>query len=255
MASESPAIKAKDGDLLIEGQTVTIKTTDGGGGNIEINPDANGYTHFLFEGSNGNFLNAQAPNLTKGSLYYGMVPNNSTGYYLMNLQSGSKLTTKFSVDSQGNASMAGNLATGGTDRLTSTGALKNITGYTQTSGNFAIVQTPGDFASITKTGSALSDVMNITLDERTAPNASDYAALVLRRYNGKNDMALLVDVGNAQFNGQLRLGRYTSNPIAMGSASLIYNTTDNQIYFYNGTAWVSLGTAATTPFSFNHIRH
>ena len=76
LASTSPAIRAKEGNLLIEGQTVTLKAADGSGGNIVINPDANGYAHFLFEGNKGNFLNAQAPNLTTGSLYYGMVPNN-----------------------------------------------------------------------------------------------------------------------------------------------------------------------------------
>ena len=250
LASQSPAIVAKNGNLLVEGQAVTIKAADGSGGNIEINPDANGYAHFLFEGNKGNFLNAQAPNLTSGSLYYGMVPNNATGYDLVKLQTGApKLTTKFEVDASGNTKIAGDLSTGGTDRLTSAGALQNITGYSQTSGNFTINQNPGDFASITKTGSALSDAVNITLDERTAANASDYAALVLRRYNGNNDLALLVDVGNARFNGQLRLGNFAINPIAMGAGSVVYNTTDNLIHYYDGSAWQTLGTAVTTPFS------
>ncbi len=256
LASESPAIKAKQGNFLIEGQTVTIKTADGSDGNIEFNPDGKGYAHFLFEGSRGNFLNAQGPNLTSGSLYYGMVPNNATGYDLIRLQSGApKMTTKFAVDAKGNTTVAGNLnvagniQTSGVDRLTSAGALTNITGYTQSSGNFTINQKLGDTASITKTGSALSDVLDLTLDERGASHGSDYATLTLKRFNGNDDIALWVDEGNARFDGQVQLGRFVSNPLAIGSGSLIYNTTDNSVYFWNGSAWTSMGSASTVPFS------
>src|SRR5258708_38551927 len=119
-----------------------------------------------------------------------MVPNNATGYDLIRLQSGCpKITTKINVEALGNTYIGGDLnvkgdiATNGVDRLTSTGALKNITGYSQNSGNFVINQTGGDYASISKTGSALSDVLNLTLDERGASHGSDYAALVLKRYN------------------------------------------------------------------------
>ncbi len=250
LASESPAIKAKQGNLLIEGQTVTIKSTDGGGGNIEFNPDGNGYAHFLFEGNKGNFLNAQGPNLTSGSLYYGMVPNNATGYDLIRLQNGAPImTTKFSVDAFGNTKIAGDLYTGGTDRLTKTGALENITGYSQTSGNFTITQNPGDFASITKNSTALTDVLNLSLDENMI-TGSHYSTLVLNRLGGDpNARALLVNTGDAQFNGQVQLGNFTSNPTAIGGGSLVFNTTDNTLYFWNGSAWVSVGTATTTPFS------
>jgi hypothetical protein len=256
LASTSPAINAKAGTLLVQGQAVTVKSVDGGNGNIEINPDGSGIAHFLFEGSTGNFLNAQAPNLNSGSLYYGVVANNAAGYYLLKLQSGSSPITRFSVDALGNTSASGNinaggdLQTAGVSRVSTAGALENITGYSQNSGNFTINQKPGDFASILKTGSALSNAVNITLDERTAPNASDYAALVLRRYNGNNDMALLVDVGNAQFNGQIRLGRFDTNPGAMGTGSLIYNATDNKVYVWDGSAWTAVGTSS---ISFDHI--
>jgi len=256
LASESPAVKAKSGNLLIEGQTVTIKTTDGGGGNIEINPDANGYAHFLFEGNKGNFLNAQAPNLTSGSLYYGMVPNNATGYDLLRLQNGApKMTTKYSIDALGDTNQTGNLSTKGVVRLTSGGALTNITGYSQNSGNFVINQNPGDFASITKdltTGGALSDVLTLTLDERGKPatSNSDYSTLVLNRYDGSQSaMALLVNTGNATFNGQLRLGRFDTNPTAIGTGSLIYNSTSNTVLVWNGSAWVAMGSGGSSSFT------
>jgi hypothetical protein len=259
LASENPAIKAKEGNLLIEAQAVTIKAADGSGGGLEFNPDANGIAHFLFEGDKGNFLNAQGPNLRSGSLYYGMVPNNATGYDLIKLQSGApKMTTKFSVDALGNTYVGGDLRvaddifTGGVERLTDSGQLINITGYNQTSGNFVITQGAGDFASITKdltTGGALNDVLTLTLDERGASN-STYSTLVLNRYDGAQEaMALLVENGNAQFNGQLRLGNFDSNPIAIGEGSLVYNTTDNLVYFWNGSAWVSTGSGGSASFS------
>lgn len=256
LASQSPAITAKQGNFLIQGQAVTIKTADGGDGDIEINPDGKGIAHFLFEGSKGNFLNAQGPNLTSGSLYYGMVPNNATGYDLIRLQSGSpKMTTKFSVDALGNTYIAGDLnvindiATNGVDRLSSTGALKNITGYSQNSGNFTINQNVGDFASIIKKGSALSDVLNLTLDERGYPNSS-YSTLTLNRFNGAREAAALhIDEGSAIFDGQVQLGRYGTNPDAVGQGALVFNSGDNLVYFWNGSAWVALGTGASTAFS------
>ncbi len=255
LASQSPSIKAKQGNFLIEGQAVTLKTTDGSDGSIEINPDGKGIAHFLFEGNKGNFLNAQGPNLTSGSLYYGMVPNNATGYDLIRLQSGSpKMTTKFSVDALGNTyvgsdlNVAGDIATAGVDRLTSTGALKNITGYSQNSGNFIINQNAGDFASITKKASALSDVLNLTLDERGAPN-SIYSTLTLNRFNGAVEGAALhVDEGNAIFDGQVQLGRFATNPNAIGQGSLVYNTSDNLIYVWDGSAWVTMGGGGSSAF-------
>lgn len=255
LASQSPAITAKQGNFLIQGQAVTIKTADGGDGNIEINPDGKGIAHFLFEGSKGNFLNAQGPNLTSGSLYYGMVPNNATGYDLIRLQSGSpKMTTKFSVDALGNTYIAGDLnvindiATNGVDRLSSTGALKNITGYSQSSGNFTITQSPGDFASIVKNSSALSGVLNLTLDERGYPNSS-YSTLTLNRFNGAPEAAALhVDEGNAIFDGQVQLGRFSTNPDSIGSGSLVFNTGDNQVYVWNGSAWVAVGAGGSSAF-------
>ena len=255
LASQSPAIKAKEGNLLVEGQAVTIKAADGSGGNIEINPDANGYAHFLFEGNKGNFLNAQAPNLTSGSLYYGMVPNNATGYDLIKLQSGApKMTTRFSVDATGNTyiggglNVAGSVATGGTTRLTSGGALTSINGYSQDSGNFTITQGSGNYASIVRNGTALNDVLTLTLNE-TGQNTSSYSTLTLNRTGGNmSSAALNVESGNAIFNGQVQLGNFTANPAAIGPGSLVYNSGDGNVYYWDGGAWVQVATG-TSSFS------
>ncbi len=267
LAGQSPAIKAKNGNFLMEGQALTLKTAEGSDGIIEVNPDGKGYVHFLFEANKGNLLNVQGPNLTSGSLYYGMVPNNSTGYYLVNLQSGApKMTSKFTIDAVGNTFSAGDItigddlfvkndiSTGGTQRLTSGGALENITGYSQTSGNFTINQGAGDYASIIKkpaTGGALNDLLTLTLDERGKPTTanSSYSTLVLNRYDGWNDAAALkVNTGNAIFNGQVQIGRFTSNPSAIGEGSIVYNSTDDKIYYWDGTTWVLVATG-TSSFS------
>lgn len=262
LASQSPAINAKAGNLLIQGQAVTIKATDGGNGNIEINPDGNGIAHFLFEGNGQNFLNAQAPNLTSGSLFYGMVPNNATGYNLLELQSGApNMTTKFSVDASGNTFIngittaenninivnSGNLQIAGVTRLNYQGHLTSITGYYQDSGLFAIDQGVPDSARITKklttsTGSALADVLTLTLDESALSTGSNYSTLVLNRLGGSSTALALKVNGNAQFNGQLQLGNFSSNPTAIGTGSLIFNNTDGKVYVWDGTSWVSVGT-------------
>lgn len=244
----------ENGNLLIGGAPVsslTLSTGDTTDGDITINPDGSGIAQFLFEGTGQNFLNAQAPNLTSGSLYYGIVANNATGYDLIRLQSGSNPITRFSVDARGNTyasgdlNVAGDIQTSGIDRLTSGGALTNITGYSQTSGNFSITQGAGDFASISKKASALSDVLTLTLDERGYSN-STYSTLTLHRYDGAREaMALLVDDGNAKFDGQLRLGRFATNPDSIGTGSVVYNSTDNKIYFWNGSVWTEVGAGAS----------
>jgi hypothetical protein len=248
LASESPAIKAKNGNLLVEGQALLISTPTGSDGNITVNPDGYGITQFLFDGSGKNFLNVQAPNLTSGSLFYGLVANNSTGYDLLRLQSGSSKTTRFSVDALGNTNLGGALSTSSIQRLTSAGALTNITGYSQTSGNFSIIQAAGDTATINKNSTALSDVLNLLLDERSQAN-SDYSTLVLKRYNGSsNAYALLVDEGNARFDGQLQLGQFASTPSPIGQGSLIFNTSDSNAYLWTGSSWVALAGSSAAGF-------
>ncbi|KKU01363.1 MAG: Virion structural protein [Candidatus Woesebacteria bacterium GW2011_GWE1_45_18] len=248
----------EDGNLLIGGAQVsslTLSTGDTTDGDITINPDGSGIAHFLFEGTGENFLNAQAPNLISGSLYYGVVANGATGYDLIRLQSGSNPVTRFSVDALGNTDIGGSLnvegdiSTDDTVRLTSAGALTNITGYSQTSGNFSISQGAGDSGTITKKASALADLLTLTLDERGQAN-SIYSTLTLKRFDGSTEgMALFVDEGNARFDGQIQLGRFSSTPDAIGEGSIIYNTADTNLYYYNGTSWNSLGTATSISFA------
>jgi len=254
LASESPSIKAKKGNFLIEGQAVTISTPIASDGDITLNPDGSGNLNMIFEGTSGNQINAIASNLNSGSLYYGAVSNNSTGFNLINLQSGSNPTTKFSVDASGNTlvggnlNTSGNLSTSGIQRLSSLGGLSNITSYNQAGGSFSINQNAGDTATITKKESALSDLLTLTLDERGKAN-SIYSTLTLKRYDGSREaMALLVDEGNARFDGQIQLGRFNSNPDSIGEGSIVFNTSDNKPYVFNGTSWVEISTGTATNY-------
>jgi|GEM_PF-3839834 len=248
LASEAPAVSAPNGNLLVSGQAITISTPFGSSGDIEVAPDASGDIIFMFGGNKSNFQ-LKAPNLTAGSLIDAQVRNNATGYDFINFQGGSTPTTRFSIDALGNTNMSGNLSTGSVLRLDSLGALSNITNYSQTEGNFSIVQAAGDTATITKNERALSDLLTLSLDERHKANSS-YSTLTLKRYEGAPEAAaLFVDEGSAIFDHQLQLGRYTSNPDAIGSGSLIFNTADSMMYVYDGTSWDSLATGGSSPWS------
>jgi hypothetical protein len=217
----TPTIDASDGNLLIEGKTVTVKTTDGSDGDITLNPDGSGTLNLLFEGTGQNFLNAQAPNLNNGSLIYGSVANNSTGYYLLQLQSGSPLQNRFTVDALGNTYASGNINTpgniqiNGITRLTSLGRLSSITGYYQDSGLFEIDQGTSDYARISKvlttsTGAATADTLTLRLDESALTSGSDYDTLVLNRLGGSSGAyALFIDNGNSLFDGNLTVNGNT----------------------------------------------
>ncbi|MBU1967361.1 site-specific integrase, partial [Patescibacteria group bacterium] len=50
---------------------------------------------------------------------------------------------------------------------------------------------------------------------------------------------------NLSLGGQLQLGRFGANPTAMGKGSMVYNTTDDKLYYYNGTAWAEVGSGGS----------
>ena len=88
LGAPNPAIiassTAPNSVLKIEGQAVLIKATDTYGGNIEINPDANGVIKLTTEGSgstlvNG-FIDASNANLSTGNLYSATIRNTNRGY-------------------------------------------------------------------------------------------------------------------------------------------------------------------------------
>ncbi len=267
---DSPTIDASGGDLLIEGKTVTVKTTDGSDGDITLNPDGNGTLELIFEGDNQNFLSAAAANLSSGTLIYGNVANNATGYNLLQLQNGASPITRFNVDASGNVyasgsiNTPGNIQINGVTRLNSLGRLTSITGYYQDSGLFEIDQGAPDYAKITKAlstveGVSTADLLSLTLDESVLSSGSNTNTLVLNRLGGNSDaLALFVDTGNVRIDGNINAkgnltlgdasgdtitfnGRVNSNilPSAsatydLGSSSLLWNNVYATSFSQNG---------------------
>jgi len=118
LAATLPRLKSTSlgSSLMIEGQGgVVLASSDTSNSPITLNPDGSGNLNLLFEGaspiSNG-FVNASNANMANGALYYGEVGNDLSGYSLLDLRSGSALTSKFSVDASGNTTLAGNLTIG-----------------------------------------------------------------------------------------------------------------------------------------------
>ena len=119
LGETSPSIISTSGTLGIEGQAVLIKATDSSGGNIEINPDANGIIKLTTEGSgstsvNG-FIDATNANLATGNLYSATIRNENRGYNFLDFRNydvgTTTLTTRFSVDAYGNVFNQGTLST------------------------------------------------------------------------------------------------------------------------------------------------
>ncbi|KKT54493.1 MAG: hypothetical protein UW47_C0005G0041 [Candidatus Woesebacteria bacterium GW2011_GWA1_44_23] len=113
IAASSPKIQSTSGTFAIEGQALTISTPTASNGDVTIAPDGTGQLNLTFSGaspgSGTGMVNATDANLTSGSLYYGEVANDATGYNLLELASGATPRTKFAVDSAGNATLSGTI--------------------------------------------------------------------------------------------------------------------------------------------------
>lgn len=113
LAVSSPKIQSTSGNFAVEGQALTLNTQSGSGGSINIAPDGTGSATFTFSGAtpgNGKgMLYATDANLNSRALIYGSVTNDSSGYNLLELASGTTPRTKFAIDSAGNATLSGTI--------------------------------------------------------------------------------------------------------------------------------------------------
>lgn len=50
--------------------------------------------------------------------------------------------------------------------------------------------------------------------------------------------------GSIVAGGQIQVGQFGTDPTAIGSGSMYYNSSDNQLYLFDGTQWTALSTAA-----------
>jgi site-specific recombinase XerD len=50
--------------------------------------------------------------------------------------------------------------------------------------------------------------------------------------------------GSGVFGGQVQIGSASVDPTAIGAGSLYYNTSENKVYYYNGSVWTAFGDAS-----------
>ncbi|MDD3679790.1 MAG: hypothetical protein PHX72_02980, partial [Candidatus Shapirobacteria bacterium] len=113
LASSSPRVESISGTFGLMGEAITIQSTGGaGGGDILIQPDTDteGQVIVYSGTTTDNSFTVQNANITTGTLIYAEAGTSGSNYNLLELASGSPLTTKFTVDYAGNTNIAGNLS-------------------------------------------------------------------------------------------------------------------------------------------------
>ncbi|NTU46041.1 hypothetical protein HGA88_00245 [Candidatus Roizmanbacteria bacterium] len=110
--------------------------------------------------------------------------------------------------------------------------------------------------SITIQSAGSGDVVMVatesgTLRFRTGGNTDVYTRMVVDNLGnvgiGTTAPSQKLEVaGNIYANGgQIRIGNFGSEPTAIGSGSMYYNTGTSQLYYYNGSSWNVLATGAS----------
>lgn len=154
--------------LTVTGGKGANTATAGTGGNLSLTAGA---------GGNGATTNGNGGNVTLsgGLAGTGGGTAGTVGYVLLQPTSGGRVGIatstpgNYALDINGDTNIGNNLFTGGTQRLSSTGVLGNITGYTQTSGNFS--QSGAGTHSITSTATSGS-IFSVTDNSLTANNSN-----------------------------------------------------------------------------------
>lgn len=205
-------------------------------GDFNITPEGQGKVNILTSNTEGSSLNISNANIATGSLINATAGNNQDSFYLLNLESGSPIVTRFSVDANGNTYIDGSV---------------NIAQDVKTSGNFEINQSANETASIKKVlaspSGATNNLLSLSLEE-SGLGQSSQSALVIKRLGGTKDaMALVVDDGNARFDGQVTLGSYTSYPQAASEGTIVYSSSDKTAYLWNGSNWLPMANSPVTP--------
>ncbi len=128
ISAASPILRSTTGQFTIEGQNLTLQTPYGSNGSINLNPDGLGGVNLNFTGTaplGTGFTNISNPSILSGSILNIDGSPVTSGYNLFQLNSGTPLSTKFSVDAGGNTYMAGDITAGTTFQASAAGILAN----------------------------------------------------------------------------------------------------------------------------------
>ena len=144
VGEQNPRMTGVSGTFQISAPALSLATTTGSSGNITIAPDGTGQVNVNGNTTTTNFFNVADAQLSTGTLITGTVGNNTTGFKLLDLLSGTSPTSKFSVDASGNTTLAGTLS------LPNSNTLTGVTNYIEASGGLAVGS--GTTYKLTSTG-------------------------------------------------------------------------------------------------------
>ncbi|MBI3290635.1 tail fiber domain-containing protein [Candidatus Microgenomates bacterium] len=269
---------------------ITLQTSPLSDGDITLAPDGQGQVLIRSGTTSQNSLDIRNANLTTGALIYGNVGNNGSNYDFIRFTNGIDEILHFSVDAVGNTYIGGkldagslelrgdadiagelfakgnitsaksinaqNILTSGITRINKDGALTNITGYAQSSGNFNIAQLASDSASITrKKVSSSGDLLTLSLDESGVPSTIADTLVLERRAFPADGYALFIKEGNSLFDGNLTVRENLtvngSATLGDGDGSLSFNlpdNTDDALDIQQGTNnYINISTSDATP--------
>lgn len=213
LGETSPTIRSTSGTLGIEGQSLLIKASDSSGGNIEINPDANGIIKLTTEGVGpsgaSGFISATNANLTTGDLFSGEINNTNRGYNFLEFKNfdigTSSLQTRFSVSAYGNVDVGAtlnstNISIGNTLVSSSANELNLLDGLASTNGS--IIYANG--SNLVNLNAGTSGYLLQTNGANQAPTWLDPSSLVSGNTNASQ-------LQSATWGAPLAIGSTTAN--------------------------------------------
>ena len=277
LGEPNPAIiassTAPNSVLRIEGQAVLIKATDTYGGNIEINPDANGIIKLTTEGAGstavGGFINATNANLATGNLYNGTINNTNRGYNFINFSNyntgTTQLSTRFSIDAHGNTFIGGTLSPttisiGNTILTSSAAELNYLDGTLTTAGS--VIYGNGSKLSNTNVGVSGQILMSNASGAPVWINANTTG--IGTTYYAGNGLTLAADVfklgGALTENTNINLDTFNLSFLGAGNTQSLYlsssgrvgigTTSPTGILAINNTPYTTTGSELVTNGTF-----
>ncbi|MBU0618622.1 hypothetical protein KKD62_00125, partial [Patescibacteria group bacterium] len=255
LAAPAPKIQALNNTFAIEGQAITLQTPFASDGNITLAPDGSGTIQLITSNTQNNSLNIHNANLNTGSLIGGWLANNNSTPNLINLSSGTNQQEQFAVSADGNMQLTGsanigkNLALG--QQLYHLDDRDTLLEFDH---NSLKIDAGGDgFLHFSQTDQALiGNYKRDGLDFNWLGQTDKASAFFIDSSTGRVGIGTTsperkLDVkGSAAFDEDVRINRFltigshSTNPGSAEEGTLIYNTTDDKVYYYTGGGWVEV---------------
>ncbi|MFA5750257.1 MAG: hypothetical protein WC895_03485, partial [Candidatus Shapirobacteria bacterium] len=269
LGESNPAIYASstapDSIFRIEGQSLLLKASNNYGGNIEINPDANGIIKLTTEGAGstavGGLIDATNANLSTGNLFNGTIGNNNRDYNFIsfnNFDAGignTQLSTRFSVDAYGNTFIGGtlspaNISIGNTIITSSAAELNYLDGTLATAGS--VIYGNGSNLTNSSVGNSGQILMSNAsgaptwINPNTVGIGTTYTAGVGLTLSSSNVFSL--NLASANTWTGLQTFNATGAPFAVGSSNLVTNLNANYLNGIASSGFLQIGSTGSLPY-------